>query len=259
MVEKIQMITPTSQIAAMSGGRSASDRNDPFQGLNLDKLGLSKDAQNKVMWAKAQFEVNYQSLRSINSSQGIETSQESFSFQASYEFLQNASGGEPLQTGKEPEAGDQDTLTQLQDYFSPENTAQRILDVATSFFAVSETGQKEGNTEAGRKKFAEFIGGAINTGFSQAREILGKISEEIETGIEKTHSLVFAGLDDFIKNGIDPEKARPGSVFDKIAAYRLEASANFARRVKSSSAGSYNANGDKQETTTSNPTISTKA
>jgi len=253
MVEKINRIAPTSPLIAVGENKTASERNNMFQTLLLDKLGLSNDAQNKVLWAKAQFEANYQVLRSINSSQNLATSQEFFAFKASYEFLQNASGGESLKISDENNEGD--TLTQLQDYFSPENTSQRILDVALSFFGASETFHKDGNNEASRKKFADFIGGAINTGFNQAREILGNLPGNITTGLEKTHSIVLAGLDDFVENGINPEKNRPGGVYEKIAAYRREASSKFNSLNNSSSSSSYNSSGE-ENFPASSPTIS---
>ena len=214
MVDKIQVnqvshIDPTKSV----GRSSESDPyKTPFKGLNVDQFGLSKDARNKVDWARAQFELNYQVLKSVNSSQGYETSQETFSFKGSYEFLQKASGAESTQyessdadAAAVEESAANDQLSQLQEYFSPENTALRILDVATSFFGISETGLAEGNVEAARRKFADFIGGAINEGFSQARTILGDLPEDVGAGIDSTHSLVFAGLEDFVKNGIDPE------------------------------------------------------
>lgn len=249
MVEKIQPPPVTLPVSPVGNVKSAgsTSTNPLFHGLNIDQFGLSEDARSKVSWAKAQFELNYQVLKSVNSSQGFETTQEIFSFKGSYEFLQRASGREDFKNDQEAETeevSEQDALSQLQDYFSPENTAQRILDVATSFFPVSETGQTEGNNEAARRKFADFIGGAINEGFRQAREILGKLSDDIETGIDKTHSLVFSGLEDFVKNGIDPEKTQSGGVFEKIAAYRAEAALNMRRIVSSSTSGSYNANGE---------------
>ena len=255
MVEKVQLSPTPLPVNVNNNSKSAdsASHSDPFKGLNIDQFGLSTDARNKVGWAKAQFELNYQVLRSVNSSQGVETSQETFSFKSSYEFLQKASGGNDVQAGPEStveNTAEQDALAKLQEYFSPENTAKRILDVATSFFGVSETGQTLGNNEAARQKFADSIGGAINQGFSQARDILGKLPDDVSAGIDKTHSLVFSGLADFVKNGIPPEKSQSGGVFEKIAAYRQEAALNSQRLVKSSTGGSYNANGDVQNTPT---------
>lgn len=253
MVEKIQPSPASLPVHNSNHGKAAdsASQNNPSKGLNIDKFGLSDEARNKVGWARAQFELNYQVLKSVNTAQGFATSKETFSFKASYEFLQRASGGEEIQNDTEFSAentAEQGALSKLEDYFSPENTAMRILDVATSFFAVSETGQTLGNNEAARQKFADFIGGAIDQGFKQARAILGNLPENIATGIDKTHSLIFSGLEDFVKNGIDPQKMKSGGVLEKIATYRQEAALNSQRIAKASTGGSYNANGEVQNT-----------
>ena len=249
-----------SQNDSQSGGLS-----ELLKGLNLDQLNLSKDAKQKVFWAKTQFELNYQVIRSINTSQGVSTSNETFSFKGSYEFLQKSSGQDsaflsPAQLGGTQNKAQptQDALTELQKYFSPENTAARILDVATSFFSVSETGQTQGNTEAARRTFADFIGGAINEGFKQAQGLLGNLPEDVQAGVDKTHTLVFSGLENFVKNGVAPEKEAPGGVFEKIAAYRQEAHKQMELLKTASGATGYNANGDLQPTVSATSTISTK-
>lgn len=253
---------------AKKAGKSAGGLSELLGGLNLDRLNLSDDSQQKLQWAKSQFELNYQVVRSVNSSQGVTTTQETFSFKGSYEFLQKISGQDTFsestaqaeQVLAEAETSQEDVLTKLQDYFSPEKTAERILDVATSFFAASETGQTEGNTEIARQKFADFIGKAIETGFLEARNILGQLPEGIEEGVNQTHSLVFSGLEDFVKNGIDPEKLTAGGVMEKIIAYRQEMAQQTERLTASSSSRSvsYTSSGDLQTSTPDSSTISTK-
>lgn len=288
MSAKVQM-PPAFQTAALSGVNDTQGDQKPgkafgfkdaFPGLNVDQLNLSAEAKTKVSFARSQFELNYQVLRSMNSANGFQTSEESFSFQASYEFLQRAAGragsedtdvtdaekagergksqrkqhGKGTAEGAEVTEGQetaQDQIARMMEYFSPENTAARILDMATSFFAVSEVGQTEGNNETARRKFADFIGGAIDEGFSQARGILGNIPSDISDGIDKTHTLVFEGLENFVKNGIDTEKSRPGGVYEKIAAYRAEAIAVSAS-VKGSTSGTYNAQGKISDTPPAN-------
>ncbi|MDD3147238.1 MAG: DUF5610 domain-containing protein [Candidatus Riflebacteria bacterium] len=261
MVDKIQLGSAL-QTGSDKGlkNRKAAGANEQSKsagGLNVDKFGLSDDARNKVVWARAQFEVNYQVLKSVNSAQGYETTRETFSFKASQEFIQKASGevaaadeaipsGEDnVATGNVEETPEHNQLTMLQEYFSPENTARRILDVATSFFGISEIARADGNTEAARRNFADFIGDAINTGFQQARSLLGELPEEVVSGIDKTHSLVFSGLEDFVSNGISAEKSASGGVFEKIAAYRQEAAAMQATlKTDSSSKIGYNSSGE---------------
>ncbi|MFZ2957386.1 MAG: DUF5610 domain-containing protein [Candidatus Ozemobacteraceae bacterium] len=283
MVESIKL--PTALLNSLTSAKNSQNTSDVtsllpnsdesqtdlFQGLNIDQLGLSSDAKNKLFWARAQFEVNYQAIRSINSSQGQATSQETFSFQSSFEFLQRASGQDSLFSSSDTpdssstgississSSGTTDSLTQLQDYFSPEKTAERILDVAMSFFPVSETGQTMGDTVEGRQKFSDFIGAAIDEGFNQARGRLGSLPDDVSAGVDKTHSLVVAGLEDFVKNGVNPEKLAPGGVMEKIAAYRLEGIQNSANLQKAFTSNGYNAKGDAQTLPTETSTISTK-
>lgn len=261
MVEKIQLSPAVFSGLQGGKGKPGFEKNDPFSGVNLDKLGLSPDAQKKVMWAKSQFEVNYQVFNSMNSINGEKSFQETFSFKASYEFLQMASGQETPQPEMAESAeqlpSQDDALTKLQEYFSPENTAQRILDMAISFFPLSKIGQTEGNTETARQSFADFIGGAINTGFQMARDTLGALPDDIEAGIDKTHSLVFAGLEDFVKNGLDPEKSQHGGVYDRITAYR-ESRVSVVSSSKLSSTTGYNAKGDAKNNAAEPSRLSTK-
>ncbi|HNX76315.1 MAG TPA: DUF5610 domain-containing protein [Candidatus Rifleibacterium sp.] len=267
MIDKLQMFLASLNNADNTGKTGAKNgnaaQNRLVNGLNADTFGLSQDARQKVIFANAQFQANYQVLKSMNSANGYTTSEETFSLSASYQFMQNVSGAgsdvsgtvDTPATGENPAADDapvtettaeQDMLTKLQEYFSPENTARRILDVATSFFSMSSAFRAGGDSESTRQQFADFIGGAIETGFSQARNLLGEMPDNVVTGIDKTHSLVFSGLNDFVKNGIDAEKAAPGGVLEKIAAYREEGRAQLNSVIKGSTAQSYNANGEAQ-------------
>lgn len=227
---------------------------DPFKSLNLDKVGLSKDAQGKVLHAKAQFEFNFQAFREINTANGIEIQEVNFSYQASYEFLQQASGQPPVE--QEPGAEVKDTLTQLQEFFSPENTAQRILDVAMSFFPSSSMFRADGDNESSRSNFADFIGNAINKGFTQARKLLGDLPEEVNNQLNKTHELVFAGLDDFIKNGIPSKKQEEGGVIEQITKWRMEFSQTTIVTEKISTGQGYGQSGEPKNTDVSEPKIS---
>lgn len=269
MIDKLQMFLASLNGSDKTGKNAAAKNgkadNHNVGGLNADQFGLSEDARNKVIWANSQFQVNYQVLKSVNGANGYNTSEESFSLHASYRFLQMASGADEVSAQTETpssektaneesgevapadETSDDNLLTRLQEYFSPENTARRILDVATSFFSLSDAFKNGGDTEAARQTFADFIGGAIEQGFSAARGILGEIPEDVSAGIDKTHSLVFSGLEDFVSNGIDPEKATAGGVFDKIAAYREEGRARLGEVVRLSSGGSYNSSGEVQK------------
>jgi len=261
-----------SNTVSNTDSSNTSGSSDLISGLNLDKLNLSDDAKQKIQYAQAQFEVNYQVLKSINSSQGQETTQATFSFKASYEFLQTVSGQSSSSatssgtsttdstadstSSTSSTSSSQDSLSALKEYFSPEKTAERILDIATSFYGVSQTAQSSGDSEASRQKFADFIGSAIDEGFKQAAKTLGTLPDSIQSDVDKTHSLVNTGLQDFVKNGVDSSKTATGGVMDKIAAYRQE-SAQYTNQIKQAfSSGEYNAQGVFQSSSSQTWTIS---
>ncbi|MBI3039150.1 DUF5610 domain-containing protein [bacterium] len=220
---------------------------DLLKGMGLDGLDLSSEATGVLQYSRVQFEINYQSVKNINSANGIETEQIGFSLRGSFEFLQQISGGKPIdfkgarkQQDVSAEAkkyakiqnldgsNEPNILSKLNDFFSPEKTADRILDFALHFFPGSSFG-KAGNTEENRKQFADFIGNAIQTGFDQAFQILGEIPKDVKSSANETHELVFKGLEDFVKNGISDEKAKKGGLFEKIEAFRIEM--NFSAEV----------------------------
>lgn len=177
-----------------------------------------------------QFELSYQSFSSVS---GAATgSSLSLSLSASFELTGVASGlgagFNPFATGESDSANGtnaNDPLATLRDLFSPEKTAQRILDFSLSFFGQSSMFREQGDTEEGRSAFADMMGKAIQKGFDQAMGILGDVPHETASEIDQTHQLVFAGLDDFIQNGRKSEKDGLFSqIQDYVSAYQYSAS-----------------------------------
>lgn len=87
---------------------------------------------------------------------------------------------------------------------SAEATAGRITGFALNFF--DQYAKKNGleNNEEGRKQFADFIGGAISQGISEARGILGALNaldKDTGTKIDSIADIIQKRLDDFVKNG----------------------------------------------------------
>lgn len=187
------------------------------QGRAADSVSLSPDAMTSLSYTRAQFEVNYQAIRAVSGPQGATYEQIDFSFSASFEFLQAASGGEPI--SMEGMDG-QSLIEKMQEIFSPEKTAGRILDFALSHYA------PEGeDTEGARQEFADYIGGLVQKGFDEAQKILGELEESIQKGIDTTHELVFKGLDDFVQNGVPEDHAERS---ERIRAYAESFSAQVS-------------------------------
>ena len=84
---------------------------------------------------------------------------------------------------------------------SPEATANRILDFSLGFFEQYRENHSDLNDEEAREQFAEFIGGAIQEGIDEAREILGALSaidDTTENGIVSIENLIQDGLNAFV-------------------------------------------------------------
>lgn len=134
-------------------------------------------------------------------------------------------------------------LNGLQDYFSSENTAGRIVDFATAFFPMSEAYKKYGDTEEARAEFGEMMRGAINKGFEQAMGALGSVPKNTQDTVDKTHELTMKGLDDFIKNGVKKEKEETQ---DNLRNYAMSFGMEMSYTKKTTSVSSYGSNGQAQ-------------
>jgi hypothetical protein len=96
--------------------------------------------------------------------------------------------------------------TTLEDMFSPENTAGRIVDFIKSAFKYSRLfGENKLESEDEVKRFQDSQTGAVEDGFKQARGLLGKLPEDIEDGISQTFDLVMKGLDKFFSGDEEVE------------------------------------------------------
>lgn len=201
----------------------------------LDLVELSPETAASVQYSSAQMEIAIHSATAVAGSNGqnLQLTSKHVSLSASFEFLQVLSGNEPVDPFAQQPSNDGSTPTidkpadpikVMLDFFSPQKTAERILNHALSYFPKSSHYEHLGNSLEGRNAYSQFIGGAIQQGFDEAQEILGDIPEPIQADVDKTHELVFNGLDDFVKNGLDPEKAAPGGVYDRIQSYTYEMS-----------------------------------
>jgi hypothetical protein len=86
------------------------------------------------------------------------------------------------------------------DYWSPENTAARIVQGTTAMFDAFKAANSELEHEAALDRFLEVIGGGIEQGFQQATDMLkgfGVFDGSIKDNADKTYQLVQQGLQDF--------------------------------------------------------------
>lgn len=83
---------------------------------------------------------------------------------------------------------------------SPEATASRIVSQSTAFFGAFQNSNDTLGFEQQLEKFLQVIGGGIDQGFSEARDILDSLQVlegDVASNINKTYDLVQAGLASF--------------------------------------------------------------
>jgi hypothetical protein len=83
---------------------------------------------------------------------------------------------------------------------SPEATADRIVAFATGFYSRYKELNPGASEEETLDSFMQIIGGGIEKGFTDAKDILKglKVYEgEVESGVDKTYGLVMQGLTSF--------------------------------------------------------------
>lgn len=83
------------------------------------------------------------------------------------------------------------------EYWTPENTSQRLVDGAMGFLPAFQNAHPELTGEALQDKFMEVVGGGLTQGFNEARSFLDDnnvLTEEIAGNIDSTYSLMQNGL-----------------------------------------------------------------
>jgi hypothetical protein len=97
---------------------------------------------------------------------------------------------------------------------SPEATAERIVSLSTAFFGAYQDANPDLSQEEALTAFIDVIGGGIQQGFTEARDILEGLSVlegDIATNIDSTYDLVQAGLSAFVAsfNQVEAEAEEP--------------------------------------------------
>ena len=95
-----------------------------------------------------------------------------------------------------------DILLQSGTNFSPQATAQRIVNFSTSFFGSFKQNHADEAGQSQASDFAAMIKGAIEEGFASAQDILfglGEISPDIQARINETFELTMQGIKSFLE------------------------------------------------------------
>lgn len=94
--------------------------------------------------------------------------------------------------------------------FSPQATADRIVSASTAFFGQYAKNHPEKDQQTALNDFIKLIGGGVDKGFAEARQILGGLKVlqgDIASNIDKTYQLIQSGFKSFVDNYPNPDKA----------------------------------------------------
>jgi len=97
--------------------------------------------------------------------------------------------------------------------FSPEATADRIVSFATNFFAAYQDNHPDMGQEEALNSFMDLIGGGIQQGFDEARDILGGLQVlegDVANNVDTTYDLVQQGLEAFRERISSEERETTG-------------------------------------------------
>ncbi|WP_337840964.1 DUF5610 domain-containing protein [Rheinheimera sp.] len=92
---------------------------------------------------------------------------------------------------------------------SPEATAERIVSFATAFYQKYKEQTPDMTEEERLDKFLSIVGGGVDTGFADAREILdglGVLGGKVADDIDKTYGLIQDGFARFRESILNPNK-----------------------------------------------------
>jgi len=87
-----------------------------------------------------------------------------------------------------------ESLVTDSDYFSPENTSQRIVDFASGLFALYKNRHPEMTPEEAAESFGELARNAVDDGFREALALLGALPDSILDTVRETYNLVMQKL-----------------------------------------------------------------
>lgn len=93
---------------------------------------------------------------------------------------------------------------------SPQATADRIVSFATNFYGAFRERNPDLNDEQSMEQFLAHIGGGIDKGFADARNILTglkKLEGKVADDIDETYGLIQKGLQDFRERTLNPKPA----------------------------------------------------
>jgi hypothetical protein len=211
-------------IQSIDSGANAYQRNSPIDpntksqqaqdkqpGLRVEVAGVEQQASKETMKIQAQASIIQHLF-----GEGAPKDQNALKilFQEAIDQINQA-----LEADLGPNAISAEKLAEQggMEYWSPENTAGRIVQGTTAFFDAFKESNPNLEGEALLDRFLNVIGGGIESGFEDATDMLkgfGVYEGSVKDNAEKTYELVQKGLQDFReqqmeKMGLTPAQNNP--------------------------------------------------
>lgn len=161
-----------------------------------DQLELSGLGGKDFLLRASLMEVEFESVRAVQGANGGRLIERSRFLHQRFELEVRA---------EDPEGLDR-ALEALRDHFSPEKTAQRIFDFATSHYGRTE--DFDGDNPEARERYRDYILPAIQRGFEEARAILGTLPPEVEDVVSSTFDRILELFRAFVEGEGAPEPSK---------------------------------------------------
>lgn len=209
------MLDPVSSVIANRSGplaQSASSLRERIKDGKESAVTQRPDVQRAKESDKVSVSFNLNDLQGL--SQSVSVVQAQVREQLEVRFgIRKANEEEAESKTDEFQPPENASVNDILDFYSPQNTAERIVGFATSFFDVYAANHSKSTDEENINGFSNLIGNAIQKGFKEAEKILGDFEklENIGKNIKETYNHVMKGLEEFRLEhfndlGLQPQK-----------------------------------------------------
>lgn len=172
----------------------------------LQSRGEGSQNNQQIAQVQDSFSFSMDLRRSLQIVEGESRSQIVKAFEMEVSISVSASGKLESSLRRESEKA-QEAEPVNDDPFSPENTSKRIVDFVKQALAFTRKfTDNPVETDEQMQRFAELQTNAVKEGFRQARRLLGKLPDEVNSGIGKTYDLTMKGLDELFNPKAESEE-----------------------------------------------------
>lgn len=182
----------------------------------LQQRGEGGQSSSQVAQVQDSFTFSMDLKRSLQIVEGESRKQVVSAFEMEVSISVSATGKLESSLRRESEKA-QEADPVFDDPFSPENTSRRIVDFVKQAMAYTRKfSDNPLETDEQMERFATLQTNAVKEGFRQARKLLGKLPEEVDSGIGKTYDLTMKGLNELFNPGSQTEDSEEAEASEPV-------------------------------------------